>query len=58
MVDRLRLDEKRLEGIARAVEEIAAQPELVGRIERAETRADGLELARMRIPLGTRPPCA
>ncbi len=52
MIDRLRLDEKRVEGIARAVDEIAAQPELVGRIERAETRADGLELARMRIPLG------
>jgi glutamate-5-semialdehyde dehydrogenase len=52
MVDRLRLDEKRLEGIARAVDEIAAQEELVGRLERAETRADGLELARMRIPLG------
>ncbi|HUQ07119.1 MAG TPA: glutamate-5-semialdehyde dehydrogenase [Kofleriaceae bacterium] len=52
MVDRLRLDEQRLEGIARAVEEIAAQPELIGRLERAETRADGLELARMRIPLG------
>lgn len=52
MVDRLRLDERRVEAIARAVDEIAAQPELVGRIEREETRADGLRLARMRIPLG------
>jgi glutamate-5-semialdehyde dehydrogenase len=52
MIDRLRLDEKRVEAIARAVDEIAQQPELVGRIERAETRADGLALARMRIPLG------
>jgi len=52
MIDRLRLDDRRLEAIARAVDDIAAQPELVGRIERAETRADGLELARMRIPLG------
>ncbi len=52
MIDRLRLDAGRVEAIARAVEQIAAQPELVGRIERAETRADGLELARMRIPLG------
>jgi glutamate-5-semialdehyde dehydrogenase len=52
MIDRLTLDAKRIEAIARAVEEIAAQPELVGRLERAETRADGLELARMRIPLG------
>ena len=52
MIDRLRLDEGRLEAIARAVDEIAAQPELIGRLERAETRSDGLELARMRIPLG------
>ena len=52
MIDRLRLDDGRLAAIARAVDEIAAQPELVGRIERTETRADGLQLARMRIPLG------
>jgi glutamate-5-semialdehyde dehydrogenase len=52
MLDRLKLDEQRVEAIARAVDEIAAQPELVGRLERAETRADGLELARMSIPLG------
>jgi glutamate-5-semialdehyde dehydrogenase len=52
MLDRLRLDGPRLEAIARAVDAIAAQPELVGRLERAETRSDGLELARMRIPLG------
>lgn len=52
MLDRLRLDPGRLEAVAGAVLAIADQPELVGRVERAETRADGLELARMRIPLG------
>jgi len=52
MVDRLRLDPRRVAGIATAVEEIAGQPELVGRIERVETRPNGLEVARMRIPLG------
>ena len=52
MVDRLRLDERRLAAIAAAVDEIAAQPELVGRIERQETRPNGLVVARMRIPLG------
>ena len=52
MVDRLRLDEGRLDAIARAVEEIAAQPELVGRLEREEVRPNGLRIARMRIPLG------
>ena len=52
MIDRLRLDAKRIAGIAAAIEEIAGQPELLGRIERAETRPSGLEIARMRIPLG------
>ncbi len=52
MIDRLRLDAQRLAAIGRAVEEIAAQPELVGRLERAETLANGLRIARMRIPLG------
>jgi glutamate-5-semialdehyde dehydrogenase len=52
MIDRLRLDDARIEGIARAIEEVAAQPELVGRVERPERRPNGLEIARMRIPLG------
>jgi glutamate-5-semialdehyde dehydrogenase len=52
MIDRLRLDDARLAGIARAIDEVAAQPELVGSIERAERRPNGLEVARMRIPLG------
>jgi glutamate-5-semialdehyde dehydrogenase len=52
MIDRLRLDDARVESIARAIDAIAAQPELVGAIERPETLANGLALARMRIPLG------
>ncbi|MEM9492054.1 MAG: glutamate-5-semialdehyde dehydrogenase, partial [Myxococcota bacterium] len=52
MVDRLRLSADRLGGVAAAIEEIAAMPDLVGRIEREETRPNGLQVARMRIPLG------
>ncbi len=52
MLDRLRLDEGRLAGLARAVREVAAAPELVGRVERAEVRPNGLEVQRVRIPLG------
>ena len=52
MIDRLTLTPDRIEGIAQAVEEVAALPDLVGRLERAETRPSGLEIARMRIPLG------
>ncbi len=52
MVDRLRLDPKRIAGIAAAIDEVAGQPDLLGRLERAERRPSGLEVARMRIPLG------
>jgi glutamate-5-semialdehyde dehydrogenase len=52
LIDRLRLDDSRIATLARAIREIAAQPELVGRIERVETRPNGLEVSRMRVPLG------
>ena len=52
MIDRLRLDAARLAGLARAVAEIAAAPEVLGRVERAETRPNGLSVSRVRIPLG------
>jgi glutamate-5-semialdehyde dehydrogenase len=52
MRDRLMLDDARVTALAHAVREIAAQPELVGRVEHTETRPNGLEVARVRIPLG------
>ena len=52
MLDRLRLDDARVAGLSRAVREVAAAPELVGRVERTETRPNGLEVQRVRIPLG------
>ena len=52
MLDRLELDPKRIAGLARAVAEVAAAPELLGRIERIEVRPNGLEVSRVRIPLG------
>jgi glutamate-5-semialdehyde dehydrogenase len=52
MIDRLTLDDKRITSLVRAVVEIAAAPEVLGRIERAETRPNGLEISRVRIPLG------
>jgi glutamate-5-semialdehyde dehydrogenase len=52
MFDRLRLDRDRLEGMARAVEEVAALPEVVGRVDTTWLRPNGLEVARVRIPLG------
>jgi glutamate-5-semialdehyde dehydrogenase len=52
LVDRLRLDADRIAKLARAVREIAAQPELVGAVVRTETRPNGLVVERVRIPLG------
>jgi glutamate-5-semialdehyde dehydrogenase len=52
MRDRLKLDDKRIDALARAVLEIADAPEIVGRIDRTETRPNGLEVSRVRIPLG------
>jgi glutamate-5-semialdehyde dehydrogenase len=52
LLDRLRLDDARIAALARAVREIAEAPELVGRVERTETRPNGLIVERVRIPLG------
>ncbi len=52
MLDRLKLDPKRVAGLARAVAEVAAAPDLLGKIERTEVRPNGLEVSRVRIPLG------
>lgn len=52
MRDRLKLDHKRIELMAQAVEQIAEQPEVLGKIEDERTRPNGLKVARMRIPLG------
>ena len=52
MMDRLALDPKRLEGVASALESIAAIPDPVG-VETARwTPANGLDIARIRTPIG------
>jgi len=52
MIDRLALDEKRLAAIVRAVHEVAALPDPLGPVEWQTPRTDGLEIGRMRAPLG------
>ncbi len=52
MLDRLRLDSKRLEGVAQAVENVADLPDPVGQILDRTTRPNGLVLSRIRIPVG------
>jgi len=52
MLDRLRLDDARLEGIAGAVEAVAALPDPVGEVISHSTVPSGLDLSRVRIPIG------
>ena len=52
MLDRLRLDEARVAGIAGALREVAELPDPVGATTRREMRPNGLAIERVRIPLG------
>ena len=52
LVDRLMLDEKRVEAMARSVEEIAGLPDPVGTVLARWTRPNGMEISRVRVPLG------
>lgn len=50
--DRLRLDEARIDAIAKALDEIAVQPDPLAKIGARETRPNGLVIERRRLPLG------
>ncbi len=52
MLDRLMLDERRIEAMARGLEEIAELPDPVGDELARWRRPNGLEIARVRVPLG------
>ncbi|MGP1352885.1 MAG: glutamate-5-semialdehyde dehydrogenase [Parasphingopyxis sp.] len=52
MLDRLKLDGERIEGIAQSLESVAALPDPVGAVIDESTRPNGLKLSRVRIPLG------
>ncbi len=52
LLDRLALDANRLEQMARAVEQVASLPDPVGTVLSDATRADGLRVRRVRVPLG------
>jgi glutamate-5-semialdehyde dehydrogenase len=52
MIDRLRLDERRVAAIADAVRQVADLPDPVGEVVRGSTLPNGLELRQIRVPLG------
>lgn len=51
-IDRLRLTPARIEGIATALEEVAALPDPVGEVIESTVRPNGLEVLKVRVPLG------
>ncbi len=52
LLDRLRLDEKRIEAIGRSIEEIVELPDPVGTVAAQWDRPNGLRIQRVRVPLG------
>ncbi len=52
MLDRLTLTEERIAGIAEAVRQVIALPDPIGRVDKMETRPNGLIIGRRRVPLG------
>jgi glutamate-5-semialdehyde dehydrogenase len=51
-LDRLTLDDERLDGIAAAILEVASLPDPVGEVTRSWSRPNGLSIRKVRIPLG------
>ncbi|MET3437073.1 glutamate-5-semialdehyde dehydrogenase [Sphingomonas sp. 1185] len=52
MLDRLKLDEERIAGIVAGVEAVAGLPDPVGERIDERTRPNGLNLSRIRVPVG------
>ena len=52
MLDRLQLTAARIEGMAKGIREVAALPDPVGRLLEDHTRADGLHIQKVSVPMG------
>ena len=52
MLDRLLLNPARIEGMAKGIREVAALPDPVGKILSERTRADGLVIRKVSVPMG------
>ena len=52
MLDRLALDDRRIEAMARGLREVAALPDPVGRVLDERTRPNGLRLRKVAVPIG------
>jgi glutamate-5-semialdehyde dehydrogenase len=52
LVDRLRLDESRIAGMADGLRQVAKLPDPVGEVIRGSTLPNGLQLRQVRVPMG------
>ena len=52
LVDRLSLNEKRIAGMAEGLRQVAALPDPIGEIVAGWTRPNGLQIQKVRVPLG------
>ncbi|MGB9779455.1 glutamate-5-semialdehyde dehydrogenase [Caldanaerobacter sp.] len=52
LVDRLKLDEKRIKAMAEGLKEVASLKDPVGDIEEMWIRPNGLQIGKMRVPIG------
>ncbi len=52
LVDRLRLDPERVEAIAASLDEMAAMPDKIGETMERWSRPNGLDISRVRTPIG------
>ena len=52
MLDRLKLTGDRIAAMARGIREVAALPDPVGRVLEEHTRADGLRIQKVSVPMG------
>lgn len=52
LLDRLLLTPERIEGIAQGIRQVAAQPEVLGEVVEGRELYNGLQLRKVRVPLG------
>ncbi len=52
LLDRLKLDDGRIEGMAQGVEQVASQPDPIGKIIEGRTLKNGLMIEKITVPMG------
>lgn len=52
LVDRLRLNDSRIEAMARGLEDLVALPDPIGSVVRGGVLANGVQISQIRVPLG------